>query len=97
MHKEMLEHAEDVLNNFCDDLAVTEFLSEDLDLDAELDPYTLEEKVIMSREESLDLEPHEISRLVQKALKKLPAFADPKEEDVAFDILYEVISEAVNK
>lgn len=90
MTKETLEHPEQVFNHFCDGL---------LDLDGfnlDLDPYTTEEKIIMARKDQ-GLSPHEISELVLKTLTKLPEFASEYQTDVAFNVLYETISDVINK
>ncbi len=90
MSKELLEHAEGVLNDFCDDLLDPEVFK------VNLDPYTTEEKIVMASEQQ-GLSPYEISELVQKTLDKLPDLANPGDKGVAFDILYEAISEGINK
>lgn len=90
MSKELLDHAESVLEDFCDDIADTEVL------DVALDPYTTEEKIVMAAEEDQGLDPADISELVQEAMSKLPEFANPEEVDVAFDVLYDLVSEIVN-
>lgn len=95
MSKEMLEHAESVLSDFCDVPTDIEIVDEDLD--GLLDPYTTEEKITMSSERTIGLEPHQISQLAQHILRRLPEFANPEESDVAFDVIYEAISEVVNE
>ena len=90
MSREMLDHAESVFNDFCDDPVDPDFL------DLQLDPYTTEEKIIMAGETNRGLEPHQIGLLVRKAMNKLPPLANAEDLDEAFDVLYEVISEAVN-
>lgn len=86
----MLDHAESVLNEFCDDLVGPEIL------DIDLDPYTTEEKLIMSRDIISGLEPHQISEIVEDTLAKLPEFANPEDVSVAFDVIYDLISQTVN-
>ncbi len=58
----------------------------------------IEDKLIMSREEALavNLEPWEISEVVQGALGKLPEGLEDQ-ADSLFDVVYDAISEALDR
>ena len=62
-----------------------------------LDKIPTEEKMVRAQEEALiGLEPFEIQEIAQDALRNLP---DGLEEhvDALFDVIYEAVSEAVDK
>jgi hypothetical protein len=65
--------------------------------DYDLDPLTTEEKIVLAHEQPFDLEPWEITEVVQHALSRLTRELDVEEVDVFFDIIYEAVSEALER
>ena len=63
-----------------------------------VDKIPMEDKLIMSREELITtkLEPWEISEIVQGALHDFPEKLEDN-EDLAFDVIYDAISEALER
>lgn len=63
-----------------------------------VDKISTEDKLIMSHEElmSRGLEPWEISEIVQGALHDFPDKLEDN-EDLAFDVIYDAISEALER
>ena len=61
-----------------------------------VDKIPMEDKLVMSREEALavNLEPWEISEIVQGALSELP---EGSHVDNLFDVIYDAISEALDR
>ena len=65
-----------------------------------LEKIPMEEKIIAAFEEEsshLTLEPWEISDIVTGALHELQHFLPAENVDVAFDVIYEAISEALRR
>jgi len=65
-----------------------------------IDKIPMEDKLIMSREEELEvavtLEPWEISEIVQSSLKELPQGLEGHAGQL-FDVVYDAISEALDR
>lgn len=60
----------------------------------------MEDKIIAAAEERsrvLDLEPWEISEVVQGAMHELSPLLNSDTVDIAFDIVYEAVSEALTR
>lgn len=65
--------------------------------DYDLDPLTTEEKLVTAHEQPFELEPWEITKIVQRAMSQLPVDTDVEQVDVLFDIIYEAISGALEQ
>lgn len=84
--KDLLDHMERVHDDYVD----------------LVDKIPMEDKLIMSREEEFtvkfefDLEPWEISEIVQQSLNDLPDGLE-NEVDALFDIVYNAVSEALDR
>lgn len=60
----------------------------------------MEEKILAAAEErqrALDLEPWEISEVVQNAMRELQDLVDSENVDVVFDVIYDAVSEALSR
>ena len=60
----------------------------------------MEDKIIAAAEErcrALDLEPWEISDVVQEAMLRLSPILDPGQVGLAFDVVYAAVSEALSR
>lgn len=65
-----------------------------------LEKIPMEEKILAAAEERISeggLEPWEISEIVTHALHELQHFLPSESVDVAFDVIYDAISEAVKR
>lgn len=65
--------------------------------DCEIDPLTTEEKLISAHEEALELPPWEITKIAQRAMSHLPEDFDVEQIDAVFDVVYEAISESIER
>lgn len=82
MSKELLDHAENVRDRY----------------EVLVDKIPTEEKIIMSHEaeQTLGLEPWEISEIVQGALNELPEGLEDH-VDTLFDVVYDAVAEALDR
>lgn len=65
--------------------------------DYEIDPLSMEEKIILSHEGPVELAPWEISEIVQTALADLSTSLEIEQVDIVFDVMYDAISEALER
>lgn len=82
-NKELLNHMEKIYDDY---LVV-------------IDKIPIEDKILASREEDvglINLEPWEISEIVQEAFRRLPEGLEDYITDL-FDVVYEAISEALDR
>jgi hypothetical protein len=82
MSKELLDHAENVRDRY----------------EVLVDKIPTEEKIIMAHEaeQTLGLEPWEISEIVQGALNELPEGLEDH-VDTLFDVVYDAVAEALDR
>ncbi len=65
--------------------------------DYEIDPLSMEEKLILAHEGPVELAPWEITEIVQAALSNLSQELEVEQVDLVFDVIYEAISEALGR
>ena len=65
--------------------------------DYEIDPLTTEEKLVLAHEAPIELAPWEITEVVQGAMADLPPDFDVEEIDLIFDVIYEAVSNALER
>ncbi len=65
--------------------------------DYEIDPLSTEEKIVLAHDGPVELAPWEISEIVQTALGDLPEGLEVEQVDVVFDVMYDAISEALER
>ena len=61
------------------------------------DPLTTEEKIVLAHERPFELEPWEITEVVRHAFAELPASFDVEQTDILFDVIYDAVSEALER
>ena len=65
--------------------------------DYEIDPLSMEEKLMLAHEGPVELAPWEITEIVQTALSNLSQELEVEQVDLVFDVVYEAISEALGR
>ncbi len=65
--------------------------------DYEIDPLSMEEKIMLAHEGPVELAPWEITEIVQTALSNLSQELEVEQVDLVFDVVYEAISEALGR
>ncbi len=65
--------------------------------DYEIDPLSMEEKLMLAHEGPVELAPWEITEIVQTALSSLSQELEVEQVDLVFDVIYEAISEALGR
>ena len=65
--------------------------------DYDIDPLSMEEKIVLAHEQTFELEPWEITEVVQRAMNQLPQDLDVEDMDVFFDVIYDAVSEALER
>ncbi len=63
--------------------------------DYEIDPLSMEEKIILAHEGPVELAPWEITEIVQTAMSNLPSDLGIEQVDMVFDVIYDAVSEAL--
>ncbi len=59
----------------------------------EIKPFSMEEKILFSREETIGLVPEEIREIVEEAMGSL--LLDDVNVDMTYDVIYDAIQEAL--
>jgi hypothetical protein len=65
--------------------------------DYDIDPLSTEDKIILAHERPFELEPWEITEVVQRAMRPLSQDLDVEDADVLFDVIYDAVSEALER
>ncbi len=65
--------------------------------DYEIDPLSMEEKIVLAHEGPVELAPWEITEIVQEAMADLPNELNVEQVDIVFDVIYDAISEALER
>ncbi len=63
--------------------------------DYEIDPLSMEEKIILAYAGPVELAPWEITEIVQTAMANLPSDLGIEQIDMVFDVIYDAVSEAL--
>ncbi len=63
--------------------------------DYEIDPLSMEEKIILAHAGPVELAPWEITEIVQTAMANLPSDLGIEQIDMVFDVIYDAVSEAL--
>ena len=63
----------------------------------EIDPLSMEEKLVLAHEGPVELAPWEITEVVQTAMANLSQDLEVEQVDLVFDVIYDAISEALER
>ena len=65
--------------------------------DYDIDPLTMEEKLILAHAGPVELPSWEITEIVQAAIAELSKDLEIEQVDVVFDVIYDAISEVLER
>ncbi len=65
--------------------------------DYEIDPLSMEEKIVLAHEGPVELAPWEITEIVQQAMSNLSQDLEVEQVDHVFDVIYDAVSDALDR
>ncbi len=65
--------------------------------DYEIDPLSMEEKLVLAHEGPIELAPWEITEIVQDSMFTLSKDLGIEQQDLVFDVIYDAVSEALER
>lgn len=63
----------------------------------EIDPLSMEEKLVLAHSGAVELAPWEITEIAQAAMSNLSQDLEVEQVDAVFDVIYDAISEAMER